>query len=223
MVLAMLASPFPLPAADTFSEVAQTLVDRIVAVAGSQELFELTFRNLASLPPEQAAEAWKAVESTLRSRGIRFTVESDATAKIHITLSENPRDYLWVAEISRGQAREQVMVVRNRLPPEGTEGAFPGMVIRSALVIEAADPILDLAFQETSLLVLDTRNVSIYRKTNDHWILEHAAALPEFMPWPRDVRGRLSLQGALLRVYLPGLVCSGTARLELALDCARAD
>jgi hypothetical protein len=208
-------------AADNFQSAARTLADKILAAVGPLEHFELTFRNLASLDPEQAAGAWKAVEGEFRSRGIRFNGDSDATAKIRITISENPQDFLWVAEIMRGQAREQLMVVQTRPQSAGAAEVPPRMVIRTELIFESDEPLLDLAFREASLVVLDTRHLSLYRRLNDRWNLEKSAALAESRVWPRDVRGRLSLQGNAIRVRLPGGMCSGTIQPEFTLECTR--
>jgi hypothetical protein len=223
VALSMFTSPSHLFGADTFPEAARALADKIVAAAGPLEHFKLTFRNLASLDPEQAADAWRIVENEFRSRGIRSAAESDATAQIRITLSENPQDFLWVAEITRGQAREQLMVVQTRPQGVGAAGVPPRMVIRTELLFEADDPILDLAYEEADLLVLDPVHLSLYRRLDDHWNLEHAAALMESRPIPRDARGRLKVQGASIHAYLPGLDCSGTARPDFTLDCVRAE
>jgi hypothetical protein len=217
----MLTSLLPLFAEDTFSGAARALAHRIVAVTRPLEPMEVTFHNLSSLNPEQAAEVWKIVENEFRSRGIRFQEAPDVAAKVRVTLSENPQDYVWVAEISRGDAREQLMVVQTR--PQGTEapGTTSRMAIRTELVFEADDPILDLAFRDGDLFVLDPRHLSLYRRQNDRWNPALTATLAQSRPLPRDVRGRLTVEGASIRAYLPGFICSGATGPEL--ECSQAE
>jgi len=91
------------------------------------------------------------------------------------------------------------------------------------------DPILDVAVLEENvtpshIAVLDAENVSLYRMQGGKWQLEQALAIAHARPWPRDLRGRLiPARDHLLDVYLPGVICAGTAALPLALNCRESD
>jgi hypothetical protein len=220
---AMFTMSLPPHAADTFPEAARVLAEKVTAAIAPLSQFELSFRNLSSLDPEQAAEAWKMVQDEFRSRGISLAPAPDAPAKVRITLSENPQDYIWVAEIVRSDAREQLMVVQTRPAEVEAPGTTPRMAIRAELVFEAEDPILDLAFQDAGLLVLGPRHLSLCHRLNDRWNPAQAAAVPDSRPLPRDIRGRLTVQGTSIHAYLPGLACSGTASPDFTLECMQSD
>lgn len=210
----------PLYAETNFADAARKLADKAVAVLGPLEHIEFAFRNLASLDMEQAAEAGKTVENELRSRGFQLAGESEATAKVRVTLSENLQNYIWVAEMSRGQVHEQAMVVQIRPQKAGAAAEPLRLAIQAKLIFEQEDPMLDLAFLDEDLIVLDTRHLSLYRKRNDRWELERAAAIAHTYPWPRDARGRLSVADASVSARLPGLSCNGTVKPKLVLKCA---
>jgi hypothetical protein len=46
-----------------------------------------------------------------------------------------------------------------------------------------------------------------------------SAPIPATHPWPRDIRGRLSVSDSAFTAYLPGAICRGTAQPQLSLVC----
>jgi len=144
-----------------------------------------------------------------------------ATAKILVSLPENPRSYLWVAEIQRDPSRE-VLMVTQPLPQSMTPAEIPlPMVPQSKLIIEQIDPILDLAFLNGEPLMLDPGRLPIYRRQDDRWVIRENATVPKPAPPPRNVRGRLILAGDSIQAQLPGLVCKGTVRPAFAPNARR--
>jgi hypothetical protein len=218
-VFLLIAFPFQLPAADMFADAARELTRKIAANLGPLEKVALTFRNLTSLDSKTVAEAQRAIENEFRVRRLRLAGESEATAKVVITLSENLLNYLWVAEIQRNQAHELVIAVRNRRPGVPAADFPPHMAIQMRLILEQEDPILDLALLDGECLLLDPGHVSLHRRQNDRWEMQQVAAIPHPGPWPRDIRGRLSVRGDNFQAYLPGLSCDGAKLPTLMLEC----
>ena len=212
----------PLPAAisaDTTASAARELAEKITAATGPLENVQLSFRNRSSLNALGAEEAFKTVERALRAQGMRFGGESEATVRVTVTLSENPENLLWIAEIQRDSGRDLVMVAQSK--PAGAAAAIPSrrMELRMNLIIEQNQPALDVVFEGSDLLVLDPGHLSRYRRQNDRWALQEAVMLPAISNLPRDPRGKLSLSGGILQAWLPGLSCSSLPGPTLALDC----
>ncbi len=217
----MILVPACLASADSVAGAARELADRITAIVGPLENIEITFRNLTSLGAREAAERWQSVEKEFRSRGMRFARESEGSAKITLTLSENPRNYLWTAEIQRDQARDLVFVTQVRPPGAQPADALLQTNIQARLMIEQIDPILDVAFFDGNLLALSPSRLSLYSKENGHWVLQTSAAVPNLPAQPRDARGRLRVSGDGVQAYLPGMLCVGSLKPALSLECTQ--
>jgi hypothetical protein len=86
----------------------------------------------------------------------------------------------------------------------------PGMSLDRKLVWEQEEPILDLAFPSTGMLVLSPARVALYQRAAGGWEQQAAVQLTPPRPWPRDLRGRLHLEGSAFQVFLPGLACTGS-------------
>ena len=98
---AFAASPWELPATN--------LAQKIEAVLGASQA-KLTVRNQSSIAEEDLAVIRKLLEASLRARGVVLAGDESANA-IRITLSENLRNRVWVAEIVQGNESKTVLVL----------------------------------------------------------------------------------------------------------------
>ncbi len=194
-----------LAAAQSPPEPATALARRIAASLTASESISLTFRGV-SLPARQAIEA----EFRKRASG------PDPTA-ITITLSEDARGPLWVAEVVRAGKRQAVLFER----PGESASEPPDGSLEKHLFWEQDSPILDAARTGEDVVVLSPDGISVYSSADG----ARRATLPivASRPWPRDLRGRLSIEADAVRAWLPGLACSGVLRPEPKLDCRAAD
>ncbi len=192
-------------AAQTPPEPATALARRIAANLTASEPVSLTFRGV-SLPARKAIEA----EFARRSSG------PDPTAII-VTLSEDARGPLWVAEVVRAGKRDAVFFERPgeraSEPPDGS--------LEKHLLWEQDSPILDAARAAEDVVVLSPDGVSVYPRAERASRVMLPVAAPR--PWPRDLRGRLIIDGDAVRAWLPGLACSGVLRPGPKLDCRTAE
>ncbi len=209
--------------ADSIAAAAREIAAKTLAAAGPLENVQLIFRNRSSLAALGAEGMFDVVEMELKSRGMRPAGESNATAKVTITLSENPQNFLWIAEIQRDSGRDIVMVAQPKQLNAPSTGRPPPMVLRSNLIIEQSDPVLDIAYVQNSLLVMDLRRLSLFRRQDGQWALQSAATLPDIQYLPRDPRGRLKVSGDSIQAWLPGMSCSATLGQMLAMPCAKSD
>ena len=120
---------------------------------GRQDIASLTVRNISSLSEMETAEVKRAIETELRTR-----LQKPDGANVIITLSEDMRQYLWVAEIQRGEERDVVMW--NVARPVAAVGAQIPFTIDKKLVWEQENPILDVTVAGSLLIVLDPAVVS---------------------------------------------------------------
>lgn len=197
------------PAPDSVRE----LAGKVLALLAPRETVTLSVRNLSSLGPEDTAAVGRELENRLRATNI--VLAADAPVAIAVTLSENAQGPVWIAEIRRGDKRDVVMTVPAM---QAGRAAKTSATIERELLMEQDEPILDAAPAGDALIVLDQSEVVVYRRGQRH----SASTLPRKI-WPRDLRGRLELEGDSLRVFLPGVLCTGKWMPEITLACSDSD
>lgn len=203
-------------------DVAARELARNVAAAIEREPAAFSFNNLSSLPPVRSGEVRAALESALRARGAR--ISETAASEIRITLSENLRHWLLIAEVLRGEARTVLMSHWPRTPASDS-AAPPAVEIERRLVWEQDEPILDFALSddaagERRLFVLEPERVAVYGRAAAGW--EQRAEFPVARAAARDLRGRLAVQTHRFQAYLPGVACRGVMDPP-ALECSAGD
>jgi len=197
-----------------FDEPAHALAQKIAAVLKTREPVMFTFASVAPVSPSDAAAAQDAMERQLPGAGIGTNPQ--AGISVALTISENLRDWVWVAEIHRGDAREGVMEEW----PKPEEPANAGLVVIEKLrMLERDSRILDFAPLGRDLLVLDAESISLYENSSGAWQRKLGVRVPVARSLPRDLRGRLFVQGDVYQAYLPGLTCNGNAARGLGITC----
>jgi hypothetical protein len=224
----ILAVRVPIQAAE-WSGSELELARKIVAVTGPGAV-SLTVENRSSLGRRDIEVIGNGMRAALEARGLRFANPEQAAASVAITLSENPRSYVWVAQIR--QATGEAAVVMVSAPRvEGT--AMPRdsvpLSLRKISLWTQEERILDVAVLDenvapTHIAVLDAVKVSLYRSQGGKWQSEQSLEMVHSRPWPRDLRGRLiAAKDHLFDVYLPGVLCRSTTSLPLSLSCQESD
>jgi hypothetical protein len=207
----------------------QQLARKIVAVTGPGAV-ALTVENRSSLGRRDSDIIGNGLRAALEGVGIRFVAPEQAAASVAISLSENARAYVWVAEIhqSTGEATVVMVSVPHATGAAVAHDSVPLSLRRTPLWAQE-DRILDVAVLEegsapTHIAVLDGERVGLYRMQGGKWQLEQSLSLSHARPWPRDLRGRLvPARDHLLDVYLPGVLCHTTSGMPLTLNCRESD
>jgi hypothetical protein len=210
-------------AADSYANAAHAnaareLADKIMSTMEPSEEIGFSFQSFAPLGPKEIAAARQAIENELRARGLKFSKDSQTAAKIKVTLSESIQQFIWVAEIRRGQSNSLVMTTRARTTEKGNALQI---TIQTKPIYEQNDPILDIKLVGDDLLVLDSQRLALFRRQNDRWELARSAPLKNPHPFPRDIRGRLFDAGDAIQVRLPGFSCSGSIKPAFDLNCSQ--
>jgi hypothetical protein len=204
----------PARAAEDLNGAARELA-RKTAVLAKAEPVTTAWRNLSSLGSPVLAQARGAFEAALREAGGRTGDQAGVEAQL--TLSETQAEYLLVAEIRKGEER-QVWIASWKRAANGLAAAPPA-VLEKRLVWEQDEAILDVALAGDLVWVLSPSRLAAYRAGTP----VYAVRITPPKPWPRDLRGRLRVNGANVQAYLPGMLCSGAANGGLVVECRSSD
>jgi hypothetical protein len=220
------------------------LAAKIVAVTGARTMM-LEVSNRSSLDALSVDDIRRELLTRLAAVGARFVQGEQTLATVRVSLSENPRDYVWVAEIHQSptpapnqsanevSSGETSVVMASWPRPEvrAVEPAVAAMVLHKTLLWAQPERILDVAIvtrnpegNPTHMLVLDSKGVEFYRLQDDRWQVEQVLAVAHSRPWPQDWRGKLELRkDHLFDAYLPGVFCRSTATPPLEMTCHDSD
>ncbi len=194
------------PAADDLPGAAKELARKTLGFAGGRVAVGATFRNISSLPDSDLAQVRREFEAAL-------TVGPTAAIDVRITLSENASQYLLVEEARKGEDTQVWFAGWPRSRVEPVSGL--GVTIDKKLVWEQDEPILDVAVLDSFVVVLSPSKIALYAERQ----LKQVVPIAPGKAWPRDLRGRLRLNGGRLQVLLPAMECSGMVQPQLSIDC----
>ena len=222
----ILASAIAASAVD-WSAPEQQLARKIVTLVGSGAV-SLVVENRSSLGRRETEIIQNGLRTAMGAIGAHFVTNDPAVTVVTVSLSENQTAYVWVAQVRRGTDEPAVAMVSTPRPASAAPGheSVP-LTLRKIFLWSQMDPILDLAVLEegaapTRIAVLDSQGVSIYRSQGGTWQRERVLEIAHDKPWPRDLRGRMSLGRDGLAVYLPGVVCHAVSGVT-ALNCHGGD
>ncbi len=225
--LLLLLLCLPAMGATDFRAPEQQLAEKIAAVTGPGAV-ALQVENRSSLSRSESDGIRRGILTDLASLGVRFVNDDQAAATVQISLSEDLRNYVWVAEIHQGTNEPSVVMIATPRPetPAVTQ-ELSALTIRQTLLWAQDSRILDVAEVPGSplhMIVLDPDNVTLYKFQDSKWQLEQILAVSHLHPWPRDLRGRLLLRkDHLFDAYLPGVYCRAAATAPLTLNCYESD
>jgi hypothetical protein len=149
----------------------------------------LTWQNLSTVPADEADRVKRLIEGGVENA-------AGSADALRVTLSENPRGYLVVAEGGRNNVWIETW------PKPAAKIEKPAYHLVRTLLWEQPSPILDIAVDGDRLYVLEPMRVAGKN------VRPTALALPR--PMPRDPRGRIEVTGPeAVRILLPGVRCSG--------------
>jgi hypothetical protein len=195
--------------ADTLDDAVAALAKRVSARLQASETVRVTSRNVSSLPGAEAAKAQTALARALQRR-----VRNPMQVELTLTISENLRGYILVAEIRR-ESETVVEMAEFQARPSAVSVRAP-FAIESKLIWEQEMPILDVALLADAMLVLDTAGLIRYERREGKW--ERAAAV-ELRVIVRDPRGRLETNADIVTIHEPGMTCTLPIRMTAPAQC----
>jgi hypothetical protein len=173
---------------------ANTLAEQIAAVLGPGQA-TLTIRNLSSIADGDIPRLRALLDQDLKAHGIT-TASGDSANAIRITLSQNDRERLWVAEIAQGNETRVVMAPAGSGAMQARASADYMTLRRERLPIlsPASGPMFDepvlAALEAANTLVLvrpETIDLSVF--AGGGWQYQKSIAIDERRQLARDARG----------------------------------
>ncbi len=222
IVLSILAGTGQLLASTKWDAATAKLASQISAITGPGNV-ALTFRNLSSLSPSEVSAIRVPLETQLRAAGVQLRDTTNSTSQIQVTVSENVREWLIVAEIRRGTDTRIVMAGVEKSGAGALARAGTAMAVRKSFLISQSDPILDAAVIDSgstrTLLLLSRSAVSLYGWSAGKWNLQRSIPIAHEAPFPADLRGRIvPAQDHAFDAYLPGVSCTSSTGSVSALS-----
>ncbi|MBV8052811.1 MAG: hypothetical protein JOZ80_16610 [Acidobacteriaceae bacterium] len=203
------------------------LAQRIAGMTGPGAV-AVTVLNRSSLTTPEVEDIRRKLVTELAAYGVQASTAEQAASTVQVSLSENLKDYLWVAEIHQGTSEPVVIMLSVPGGGEGTSRSPSApLSIRTSLIWSGEQRILDVAVingNPPHMVVLEPEQIALYRMQNGNWQLEQSLALIHVRPWPRDLRGRLILRkDHLFDAYLPGVYCRSSTAAPLTVTCDDSD
>src|SRR6266404_2287861 len=143
----------------TIEDSARELARKVAAALPARDRVSIEIRNISSLAADEVLVVEQTLTNELRNQGTAPL--DDATAvNVRVTLSENMKNFLWSAEVSRGDAAQVVLLAVPRSSEDRTVSSAMPMTLRSEKFWEGPQRFLDVilatASNGDSLLILLT-------------------------------------------------------------------
>jgi hypothetical protein len=204
---------------------AAEMARRIADVLGPSSS-QVTWANVSHIPSDSVPTIRHLVESDLVANGVSVTA-SDSANTIRITLSEDSRGGLWVAEIQQGN-ETRVAMVRADVQPAAQPAVAQKMVLKRDAVVRASHlkwkstaagersvpQIVAAAVVEGHLIVLTPSRTAVFTKSANEWSEADGAELGLTRAATRDPRGIIIPSADGFHVWAPGVSCAGVTPQE---------
>jgi hypothetical protein len=212
MGLAAHAAPGP------WEQPAAALSEEIASILGPGQA-HLTIRNLSTIPIDQVPTIRHLLEQDLKTHGVLASGAESANS-IRVTLSENVRERLWVAEIVEGN-ETRVAMVHVEPPIERTSTAAESIVLRKErlpLMLNShpgvpEEPVLAAIDTNSGMILLRPEEIGIFAHGEVSWNQVQSQEMKQAQSIPRDPRGLLlrSDDGKSFTAHAPGTECTGVS------------
>ena len=195
--------------ASPWDKAAAALAEKIAAALGPGQA-QVTVNNLSTIPAKEVAGIQLLLEQDLKAHGI-VSSGTDSDSSIHVTLSQNAKERLWVGEVVEGNEKQVVMVTAelDRAINEQTAG---GLILRRQPLLRTQEPVLAALATHDSLVVLEPEQIAIYARAGDSQQPLQKLSIRRKRALSRDPRGILlaSPDGQGFEASLPGVQCDGS-------------
>ena len=225
LTLSLAIAPLSAQPPSPYQDLAIELAAKIAAALPSSQPATLSFMTVESVGSADMADrssvsqAQTDIARALTARGVRIVERGPGAASVRVSCLENLRERACVADIEAGSTRHVVAATR---PLDARANRPAPLTLDVQPLFSQRAPILDAALSGDRLVVLDPRTVTRYQRSEAGWQRADSQPIVTSRVWPRDVRGRLRLDGGRLDVFLPGVVCRGASDAT-RLACAGAD
>jgi len=202
------------------TEAAAQLAARISSPLQRRTTVSLDLQSLATLAPAESSSFRSALQEELRKAGLEVAAQPELRLKV--TVSENQRGLLFVAESLAGENKQVAFLP---WPTPARTEAKPRTRIDAQPMFQQLEPVLDILLTDGSqtMLALSPTKISTYRLSNGKWGFAGVASIATSRPPGRDPRGRLEMNQNGFHAYLPGTSCTGAIQADVKLNCMPGD
>ncbi|MGA9585752.1 MAG: hypothetical protein WBQ95_10520 [Terracidiphilus sp.] len=209
-------------APNRWAQPAAELAGQIADILGPGQA-QVAIRNLSTIPAGEIPAIRKLLEQDLKAHGIIASGGESANA-VRVTLSENARERLWVAEVVEGSDTHVAMVHVDASTAAVTvadarmvlrKEKIAGLFIRIRGVVQD-DPILGATEINGHFVVMFADRISIFSQIDGRWTESNTFQTETRLS--RDPRGVLlgNADGSGFTAYAPGAECAGSYSLPLS-------
>lgn len=178
--------------------------------------------NLSAASPAEFQRGCDAFRDEMSKAGKTLqssTAQPPANVSLTLTLSENVRGFLWIAQVNGYGAIKTFFVGVERTSVSAAPQFQPSVVLQKQFILSSPNAILDAALlssqtgAEARLLVLQPERIALYVQENGAWQFQFdTSQVARFgFPLPRDARGRLQPEeDGKEHAIVPGFDCGIT-------------
>jgi len=211
VVLTGLTSLAQNPAPKPWDQPAASLAEEIAGILGPGQA-RLTIRNISTVSTDQIPAIRRLLEQDLKAHGVLASGAESANT-IRVTLSENARERLWVAEVVEGNETRVAMV---HVEPGTAHQALAGsgLTLRKQTVFTTSSNVLAAWETANSLVIIEPEQVVIYARTAEGFEPRQKVGIGQTIPLPRDPRGVIvpSADATAFDAFVAGTRCSGVSQ-----------
>src|SRR4051812_46888519 len=176
-------------AAQTLDQAVAQLGAQIASNGTTKSGLSLDIENISSLPAPEVVKVRDALQLELKRDGLSF--DSNSLALIQVTISENARGFLLLAQTPSGDGMKVSMAPWTL---HATQTPVARAAIGKTLVLEHPAPVLDIAVTNngTELWLLEPARLVHFTRAGESWVSDRNNVITPAKPLPRDLRGRLN-------------------------------
>jgi hypothetical protein len=214
--LSLILAPQPAAPGFPYQDLAPELVEKIAAaVPPPQHVYLVAVGDDA----DETRRQWERhIAAMLAARGVQMSDRADAAVNVTFTCSQNVRERVCTADVRKGDVSQLVIATR---PHDAAQSAQrpAALALDVRTLFTHRTPILDVALSGDRLFVLEPAALTLYQRRENGWQADRSRPIASPRVLPRDVRGRLRLDGSTIEAFLPGIVCRANVD-GLNLTCA---
>jgi hypothetical protein len=196
-------------AAGPWDQPAAALADQIAAILGPGQA-RLVIRNVSTVSTDEIPAIRRLLEQDLKAHGVLASGAESANT-IRVTLSENVRERLWVAEVIEGNETRVAMVHLDRGTAQASAPSA-GISLRRQALLTTSEPALAGFETAGNFIVIEPEEIVIFARAAVGWREQRRVGLGQKKPLSRDSRGAVhpSIDGESFEASVAGMACSGS-------------
>lgn len=241
LAAAVLALVLPRAQAANWTQPVAALARKIAVIAGPGQV-QLAVTNRSSIQADEVPRIQSLLTRDLRGLGVTQG-GADSATQVTVTLSENVRGGLWVAQVQEGTVT-QVAMLPVKLDVAVADRSGANITLQRRVVMTEPGPVLDAEMigsgKRRLLVVLGPRRILVYEQDRAargrasqaalagsaaQWVKVQDFVIPDDAVFPRDMRGRVVAgQQHVFDAYLPGMLCKDTdTGAQMNITCGASD